>query len=594
MTVRPHPARARRAALLVLLIALVLGTATALGGPAQAAGVGTPDGLQPQGGVTDVNPVLSWSPVKGATSYDVQVSANGDYSSPVYDQGTVNTHATPTEQLPMTKLYWRVRARKDGETGGWANGSFSRNKLAGPTLLAPDDGATLAQPSQAPLLRWNPVAGATSYTVEVDKGATPDWVDSRTAGTRGTSMVWAEGSQQDVGTYSWRVTATVGSGQTTFSSAARSYTIGTLGAITVTSPAPDAQVEQVVFGWNPLPGAMTYDIRVSTDDSFNTIIDQRNLRGTRFSPPKTYDVDDYWWQVRPRSMFDKAPDWTTVPVRHFQRTWEGAGAVPVLTYPANALSPTVPDDFYYQWTPARLASRYRLDVGPNQNFSPGTYDSCFTTQTTFVPFALNGPGAIGCQPGPGQVLYWRVKALDGAGSEIQGVYSAISKFVYNPGHVEVISPKSGSVDIPTLRWKPFLDAEHYRVTISWNGGAVVADTKSLSYTPTSLDPANSPFSWTVQAYDAFGTSNPIELSPPGHLQPDRDGADHGCRSPHPSRAVTVSLDHPVPGPAVGADAGSGLLQDLRRHPGQPVRLRAQRQPDVPRVDRRLLAVPERR
>jgi hypothetical protein len=498
---------------LLSAVVLVAGLASLAAPGAQAAGLGTPGALSPSGGVTDVNPILAWSAVPGATGYDVQVSANPDYSNPVYDRFTVNTKATPSDQLPMTRLYWRVRARKDGVTGSWANSTFQRNKLAGPTLVGPANGVTLAQPGQPPVLIWNAIPGAVDYVVEVDTTAAPDWVDAKAVTTRATSLVWSEGSQQDPGTYSWRVTAEIGQGQLTFPSDQRSYTIGQLGAISVVSPAPDGVVEQVVFDWGALPGAVTYDIRVSTDDSFNTIIDQRNVRGTRYSPPKTYDVDDYWWQVRPRNVFDKAPEWTTVPVRHFQRTWEGAGAVPVLQYPLNQLNPSVGDDFYYQWTPARLASRYRLDVGSNQNFSPGTFTSCFTTQTVYVPGALNNPGGGGCIPTVGAPMFWRVKGLDGAGNEIQGVYSSISKFVYNPGRVVLTGPADGAnVDVPVLTWQSFVDAETYQVTISFNGGQIVASTFSTSYTPTTLDPTKGPFSWSVVAFDAQGTPSAIPIN----------------------------------------------------------------------------------
>ena len=501
MTVR----RRRMSRLVGLLSAVVLvaGLGSLEAPAARAAGLGTPGGLAPSGGVTDVNPILSWNAVGGATSYDVQVSINSDYSNPVYDRATVNTKATPADQLPMTRLYWRVRARKDGDTGQWAGASFQRNKLAGPTVVGPANGATLSQPGQPPVFRWNEVPGAVDYVVEVDTTASPDWVDSRTVITRATSIVWSDAAQQDAGTYTWRVTAEIGQGQLTFPSDQRSYTLGALGAINVVAPAADAVVEQVVLDWDPLPGAVTYDIRVSTDDSFNTIIDQRNIRGTRFSPPKTYDVDDYWWQVRPRNVFDKAPDWTSLPVRHFQRTWEGAGAVPVLQHPLNQLGPTVGDDFYYQWTPARLASRYRLDLGTDPNFSPGTFTSCFTTQTTFAPFAFNAPGGVGCVPSIGSPMYWRVKGLDGSGSEIQGVYSAISKFVYTPGNVSLLAPADGAtVSVPALSWTPFVDADRYKVIITWNGGEMEDTTYSTSYTPASLDPTKSPFTWSVRAIDA--------------------------------------------------------------------------------------------
>jgi hypothetical protein len=452
--------------------------------------------------------------VKAATSYDVEVSDSSTFASTLYSVNTTNNRATPTAQLPMSKIWWRVRTRTAAGASGWATASFNRSKVSGPTLLSPADGKLLKQPEDPPLLRWEAISGATSYTVEVDRGETADWVDSVTYTTQTTSFVLPD--PQENGLYWWRVRAELGAGQSTHPSAERSYQVGPLPVVTGTSPSNGASVEEVVLEWDPIPGAVTYDIRVSTDSSFNTIIDSKVVRGTRYSPAKTYDVDDYWWQVRARNIFGKAKEWHEVEEKHqFRRTWEGAGAVPVLLHPADAVSPSVGDDFFYEWTPARLATRYRLDLGTDQNFSPGTFVSCYTTQTTYTPGFARSPGSDKCMPGIGVTHYWRVKALDGPGTEIQGIYSTISKFVYSPGQVTPIAPLNGAVvDIPTLRWEPALDAVKYFVEIKWNGGSRSATTFSTSWTPTGntkLDPAKGPFTWTVQAIDHHGVKVPLPL-----------------------------------------------------------------------------------
>ena len=65
--------------------------------------------------------------------------------------------------------------------------------------------------------------------------------------------------------------------------------------MTLTSPADDAVIQDVVLDWEPLPGAQYYELQVSTDDNFSesTVIDDRTGRdkvlGTRYSPPITYD-----------------------------------------------------------------------------------------------------------------------------------------------------------------------------------------------------------------------------------------------------------------------------------------------------------------
>jgi hypothetical protein len=494
--------------------------------PPASAAPAAPSGLSPSGGSVSANPILSWGRVKAATSYDVEVSDSSTFASTLYTVTTTNNRATPTAQLPMSKIWWRVRTRTSAGTSTWATASFNRSKVSGPTLLSPADGKLLKQPEDPPLLRWEAISGATSYTVEVDRGETADWVDSVTYTTQTTSLVLPD--PQENGLYWWRVRAELGAGQSTHSSAARSYQVGPLPVVTGTSPSNRASIEEVVLEWDPVPGAVTYDIRVSTDSSFNTIIDSKVVRGTRYSPAKTYDVDDYWWQVRARNIFGKAKEWHEVEEKHeFRRSWEGTGAVPELLYPADRVSPSVGDDFYYQWTPARLATRYRLDVGEDPNFSPGTFNSCFTTQTTYTPgYQHPGKPKDLCMPESMVTYYWRVKALDSwkgeTNTEVQGVYSTIRKFTYSTGQVTQVSPLTqtdgtpATVDIPTLRWEPALDAVKYEVEVKWSGGSTKTTTHSTSWTATTstgakLDPSKGTFTWTVRAIDHNGKKSSLPV-----------------------------------------------------------------------------------
>src|SRR4029079_14532030 len=100
------------------------------------------------------------------------------------------------------------------------------------------------------------------------------------------------------------------------------------------------------------------------------------------------------------------------------------------------------DDLYYEWTPVRSATRYRLDVGSDPNFSPDTFKSCFTTQTTYTPgldssLVLEGDP---CMPSPGATKYGRVIALDGPRNpQVNGIFSSTSTFVYDPGRVTQVS-----------------------------------------------------------------------------------------------------------------------------------------------------------
>lgn len=497
--------------LLALVGALLVGV-----GPASAA-VAAPTELTPNGSVLQGSPVLSWKHVTGATTYNVELSRSHLFDSVIYTTTTSNRHATPAATLPSGELYWRVRSVTSTGTSAWASAMFENGERPGPSRTT-WDGQTLPQPDSPPILSWQAVPGATGYEVEVD-GTNSGFITASRYTTQTTSLVVPD--PQENGVYDWRVRALLGSGVNTAWSAPDTYVIGALpivdGVVTPVN-SPDTDVADVVFDWEPVPGAVTYELQVDDDDSFSAPIDNVVVKGTRYSRPQTYNNNQYWWRVRARNIFGNAQEWTEVPVRQFRRSWPDA---PALVYP-NA-DATIGDDFYYQWEPVPLASRYRLEVGQDPNFSPGFFKSCYTTETTYTPGFTDHRG-LGryiagdlCMPHePGQTYYWRVQALDGSDKpgEVNGIYSAISSFRYDPSMVQTLAPRGGvMVDVPTLRWNAFPDAVEYDVTLSWNGGSRSDTTASYSWTPINikLDPARGPFEWTVRAVDANGdrTAAPI-------------------------------------------------------------------------------------
>ena len=88
---------ARRAWPLGLVVALIMGVLAA--SPAMAAPA-APGNLAPKSTTVKANPVFKWSRVRGAVSYNVQVSTSSSFSTLLYSTGTTNRQVTPTAQLP--------------------------------------------------------------------------------------------------------------------------------------------------------------------------------------------------------------------------------------------------------------------------------------------------------------------------------------------------------------------------------------------------------------------------------------------------------------------------------------------------------------
>lgn len=510
------PRTTRRATVrLRIATALTLGLVAATFGqlsPASAVPPDMPTGLsvnQPDSTTT----ILTWEHVPNATRYSVTV--NGVTTS------TVNNSFVPPQALPEGNLDWSVTAFSGAEAGPTASGSFSSTRLAAPVLTSPSSNAVLAQPTNPPLLTWAPSAGATSYKVEVDGDA--DFVGASSYTTENTSLVVPVPLGD--GDWFWRVTASKGSGLNSPASEERRFLVSPLVAPTITSPPDDAtlNLQDVVLDWAPVPGAVSYDLQVSTEADFSqgsALTDDRTgILGTRYSPATTYDNKSYFWRVRAIDMSGQATPWTAARFS-FTRNWPDR---PTAVYPAASGAEEVPAPLYFQWTPIKHASEYEFQLGTQANFTVGTFESCRIAGTTFTPgmFAVNTTGILApprnnedCIPQAGEINYWRVRGLDrpftkpGDIPGVQGLFSETQAFTYLPLSVTNMSPRNGTpVDVPTLTWDTTVGAESYEITIlRANGSQVVTrETSATSYTLSGtnrLDPADGPFTWRITALGA--------------------------------------------------------------------------------------------
>ena len=253
------------------------------------------------------NPILQWSAVASAIRYRVQISASSSFATVLYNVDTPGLRATPPHpDLPVGSLYWRVAAT-DGALGigPYSMSQFVKSPVAGPVLSAPANGAVLAYPAQVPVLRWSALTGVKSYKVELDDA--DDFVGAQSFTTANTSLALPEPLILGKAYY-WRVqgvsatTGVTGAFSSTWSF--RTDWPVSSGKPTLLAPAndPTAEVTDVVFRWQAVAGAKSYQIQVSPNPEFaNNITDDRIVKGTQYSPATTYNNATYYWRVRART-----------------------------------------------------------------------------------------------------------------------------------------------------------------------------------------------------------------------------------------------------------------------------------------------------
>lgn len=491
--------RGPRRLILVVLAGLLAASGWGLVAPAAYAVGAAPTGLTPDGSVSG-EPVFAWSPTPGALDYRIELSRDASFTSTSRIGSvatTVNTTWVPAATLPDS-VWWRVNARVSGGLTDWTVASFTREQAGAPAnLRTVDDDGTFEQPREAIRFSWDPVSGASTYIVEVSQDE--QFVDpARTATYTTKTTALTPQVLPSEGTYYWRVRGTIGNGLFTRWSEPQSYAVRTPGT-SASNPIPTepeyptsnetVTVEDVALDWRPIPGAASYRLQISTDRNFLTLVrPEVSVVSTRYSPPTTLNNDQYFWRVRAVNAQGKLSAWPESPWS-FRRAWDQQ---PTPVHPAPRA--TVGDPVFFQWTPARLADRYTLQVSESSSFS-GAFSCGTTVHTTVQPT---------CPLVAGRSYYWRVLAYDGSVSS-EAIYSIVQRFTYDPQLVTLSSPTNGQqVEVPTLRWQAQAHATKYRVTVtSSTGRATTAITSSTSYTPTSTI-APGTYRWQVQSVSQAG------------------------------------------------------------------------------------------
>lgn len=431
----------RRPASVAVATAVIAGLALAGGTAPASAAVGTPGSLA-VGLPNSATPVLSWSRPRRVGEFVVQIDNDSSFSSPEVATTTRNTRFVPQRNLSRGTQYWRVRSSRDGQFSPWASGSFAVTAVTVPVGTAPADGSVLPQPDVPPLLRWQASRGAVSYTVEVDGDS--DFIGAKSYTTKTTSLALPDALP--AGDYFWRVVATLDGGFNSTPSPTMSFVLGSLPSPQLTYPLDDINqsVEDVVFDWEPVPGAVTYDLQVATDSTFNNFAYRgENIYGSRYSPPVTTFNDQFWWRVRAVDLAGQPTAWSTARFS-FQRSWLDT---PDAIYPTGATSvadeqvvASNGDQRFFQWSPVQHASRYQLVVARDRQFSVES-QSCITAATTYAP--RNGE----CTFPTGQVFYWKVRPLDDPYPDgLPGIFSTTQKVVW--GAPTPVGPPPASSDTP--------------------------------------------------------------------------------------------------------------------------------------------------
>jgi uncharacterized membrane protein (UPF0127 family) len=451
-------------------------------------------------------PVITWDPVPGAASYQVDVApytVSGCFwtAPPSMGHWTVtvatnywapigtgwngvkpypDSQSVATDSAPFAagKYCARIRARSDRASSqdvygdytyldpdslGWAfewtgyptgspcSPSCTLAYQGSGDYLTPVTGTTAGQ---TPFFAWQPLAGAQSYFVIVAKDPSftniVDYAFTQLPVYAPRTSTGPTTYSDETTLYYWAVLPEAGSnGAGTAGdpllAAPQSFEKRSVPP-TKLSPAPaHVFLDEPSFQWTPVVGARTYRLQVAQDPSFGTLLDDVTTDSTAYSSNTTYPADTVlYWRVRANDENNVGLTWSTTGT--FQKR---------LASPAGSGNATIGDFIpTWAWNPVHGAVSYDLSADlPN-----GTHrDATGLRSPAVTPTLMYGTG----------IFHWRVRAEFPRSSAglIPGPYSSLYSFARTIKEPTGAQAQYGR-DWILLRWNAKPGARAYRVQIS--------------------------------------------------------------------------------------------------------------------------------
>ncbi len=357
-------------------------------------------------------PIVSWDPVPGASSYEVDVTP--------FTAGACDWTASGSHWVKRTSsTSWTPLGH------GWNGVKPFPNPLAMSTdipFLVPGSYCARVRPVD----RTSTLAGPTifgDYTyLPANNQAAFTWSDGSVAGA--CSPCTVSGSQ---------------------------YTGPITGATLARMP---------LFTWQAVTGAQSYFVIVARDAAFTNVVDYAFTQVPAYAPrtgTQTKGYSDeltlYYWAVLP-AIDDDGGGVSANPLdapSNFQKQ----SPPPTLIGPPDAS--IHPGPITFQWTPAEGARRYRLQISQDPSFSNPIDDR--TTDSTAYTSNTTYPADT--------ILYWRVRADAEDASNFVGLTwsSPLTFRKQLPAPVPDAGNPTAGAAIPTLSWAPVPGAVSYDVHI---------------------------------------------------------------------------------------------------------------------------------
>ncbi len=424
----------------------------------------------------------NWNAVSGATGYRLDVSSSEFVGFEVNNLAVAGTSSAVTGLTPG--ITYKYRVRSVNATGP----SDNSNVIV--TFTIPDNPVATAATSVSTTgftANWNLISGASAYFLDVSTDvAFGSFVTSYN--NRSVTGNFQIVTGLVAGTiYYYRLRAANASGTTGNSNVISTITLPTAPA---SLPATSVSATGFTANWSSVTGASQYNIDISTDNSFSSIISQLTASGTSVSVSALSAGTNYYYRVRASNAAGNSVNSPTINVL----TFPGA---PV----ANEATSITSTSFVASWNAMPTATSYAIDVATDATF--------LSPVSGYVDLSLTNTSVTLALPTPGATYFYRVRAVSAVGTSAN---SNVISTLIKPAAPTAATATAISETGFTANWSTVPGVSGYFLDVSsnnFNSFLPGYDNFPLTLTSQAITGLNtgSTYQYRVRSYNTTGSSS---------------------------------------------------------------------------------------
>jgi outer membrane protein assembly factor BamB len=380
--------------------------------------------------------LFKWFSIYGAQQYHFQLASDSNFTSAiVIDTLLADTLKSVCALAFANTYYWRVSAINQWDTSAYSTVLPFTTIIEAPSIpinLLPSNGST-AQPL-TPTLNWSIAPRASTYRLQVatDSSFSNLVVNDSTLAANSNQV----GPLANNTIYYWRVNAKNVGGASQYSASWMFVTILATPALVSPTNLSGNVSAQPILNWSTVSGATHYQLQLSPDSLFVTLVLNDSTLTTNTSQIGQLGYSStYFWRVRAKNVLSNS---AYSSVFSFTTIIQ-APAVPVLASPANG-SIGNPTSLTLQWNTGQRAEKYHLQLTIDTTTNSFTVDdSAITATTKGVSTLLQSTK-----------YFWRVRSINVGGTS---GFSTYWSFFTNLDGPTIVTAAAGYHKV-TISWMP--------------------------------------------------------------------------------------------------------------------------------------------